>query len=80
MLLPDEGSRLVKGCSEMKLNFYFYFYKHQLHHDIAVDFDVCPVGGHHMHGTVERKIREMKSSLERSMSNERVNTCFEIST
>jgi len=45
MLLLDEGSQLVKGCGDMKLN--FYDIKHQLHHDIAVDFDVCTVGGHH---------------------------------
>jgi len=38
-------SQLVKGCGDMKLN--FYDIKHQLHHDIAVDFDVCTVGGHH---------------------------------
>jgi len=70
MLLPDEGSQLVKGCREVKLN--FYDIKHRLHQDVAVEFDVCPVGGHHMHGKVERKIREVKSSLERSMSNERL--------
>ena len=44
----------------------------QLHKDINVDFEVCPVGGHNMHGKVERKIREINSSIEKSILNERL--------
>ena len=63
MLLPDEGSQLVKGCESMRLD--ILDLKHRLHKDVAVDFEVCPVGGHNMHGKVERKIREVKISLEK---------------
>ena len=69
-LLCDPGSQLVKGCGEMKLQ--FNNIKHKLHHDVAVDFEVCPVGGHNMHGKVERKIREINASLEKTVKNERL--------
>ena len=70
VLLPDEGSQLVKGCESMKLN--FQNIKFRLHHDVSVEFEVCPVGGHNMHGKVERKIREIKISIEKNMVNERL--------
>ena len=62
MLLPDEGSQLVKGCEEMKLN--FKDIQGQLYQDYSVEFKTCPVGGHNMHGRVERKIRQVKDSLK----------------
>ena len=58
ILLPDEGSQLVSNCQNMHFN--FKDSKQQLYLDAQVQFDVCPVG------KVERKIREVKSSLERS--------------
>jgi len=70
MLLPDEGSQLLKACENMKIN--FNDIKYRLNKDIAVEFNVCPVGGHHMHGKVERKIREVKASIEKSVQNERL--------
>ena len=70
MLLPDMGSQLVKSCENMRLN--FHDIKFQLHKDVKVEFEVCPVGGHHMHGKVERKIREVKLSLEKLLLNERI--------
>ena len=69
-LLPDEGSQLVKGCETMKLD--FKDIKNHLYKEVNVDFDVCPVGGHHMHGKVERRIKEVRKSLELSMANERL--------
>ena len=70
MLLPDEGSQLVKGCETMKLN--FQDIKNRLYREVNVEFQVCPVGGHNMHGKVERKIKEVKISLEKSIQNERL--------
>ena len=35
-------------------------------------FEVCPVGGHNMHGKEERKIREINSSIEKTIFNERL--------
>ena len=60
----------MKACQEMKLS--FMDLGSQLHKDINVDFEVCPVGGHNMHGKVERKIREINSSIEKSILNERL--------
>ena len=69
-LLVDEGSQLVKGCKTLKLNFMDLQYR--LHRDVDVEFQTCPVGGHNMHGKVERRIRHIKESLEKSISNERL--------
>ena len=69
-LLPDEGSQLLKGCSSMKLD--IRDIKSKLQTNVTVDFEVCPVGGHNMHGKVERKIQEIKKSIEKTISNERL--------
>ena len=44
----------------------------KLHQDVGIQFDTCPVGGHKFHGKVERKIREVNKSLEKSLSNDRL--------
>ena len=54
LLLPDEGSQLVKGCKSMVLQ--FTDIKSQLHTEYGVDFEVCPVGAHYMHGKVKRMV------------------------
>ena len=69
-LLIDEGSQLVKGCESVSLD--LIDIKYQLHKDVAVDVSVCPVGGHNMHGKVERKIRQIRESLAKTLSNERL--------
>ena len=69
-LLVDQGSQIVKGCETMKLK--FWDIKFQLHKDVSVDFDVCPVGGHNFNGKVERKIREIKKSIAKSVGHERL--------
>ena len=70
LLLIDEGSQLIKGCESMRLN--YQDVKTRLHLDSHVEFDTCPVGGHNMHGKVERKIKQIKESVEKSMHNERL--------
>ena len=72
MMLPDAGSQLVKGCESMKLN--FQDLQNQLHLNHNVEFELCPVGGHNMHGKVERKIRCVKESLQKSLQGERLST------
>ena len=69
-LLVDQGSQIIKGCETMKLD--FWDIKFQLHQDVSVDFEVCPVGGHNFNGKVERKIREIKKSIMKTVSNERL--------
>ena len=70
IMLIDEGSQLVKGCQEMMLN--FRDIQQQLHQNQKVEFEVCPVGGHNMHGKVERKIKSVKESIEKMLHNERI--------
>ena len=69
MLFVDEGSQLVKGCQTM--GFSFKDAQHRLNIETNVEFESCPVGGHNMHGRVERKIRHIKESIEKSVQNER---------
>ena len=37
-----------------------------------VEFKTCPVGGHNMHGKVERRIQEIRKSIENTVHNERL--------
>ena len=67
-VLADGGSQLVKGCETMELN--FRDIQQQLFQKVKVELEVCPVGGHNMHGRVERRIKEVKKSLSTTMSNE----------
>lgn len=69
-LLSDEGSQLIKGCNEMKLS--FTDIKAQLIKNSSVEFEVCPVQGHNMHGKVERKIKEINLSIAKSVHNHRL--------
>ena len=69
-IICDEGSQLVKGCKEMKID--TINVQHQLSRESRIDFQTCPVQGHNMNGKVERKIREIKTSLEKSLNNQRL--------
>ena len=70
ILLTDEGSQLLKACKTMEFD--FHDAKQKLYKRHNVEFEVCPVGGHNMHGRVERKIKEVKASIEKSFINERL--------
>ncbi len=66
-LLVDAGSQIVKGCESAELQFWDIRFK--LHQSKSIDFEVCPVGGHNFNGKVERKIREIKKSITKAVSN-----------
>ena len=69
-LLPDAGSQLMKGCKDMT---YSYVDSKQILFKVAgVDYKPCPVGAHYVHGRVERKIKEIKKSVQISVGNERL--------
>ena len=70
MLLPDEGSQLVRGCKEMQLS--YTDIKQQLHVEYGIEFDTCPVGGHNMHGKIERKIQHVRQALGKELDKERL--------
>ena len=61
-LLPDAGSQLLKGCRDMEYS--FVDSKQRLSVEYGVDFNPCPVGAHYFHGRVERKIREVRKSVQ----------------
>ena len=63
VLLPDEGSQLVKGCQDMVIS--FSDLKHKLSVEYGVEYRTCPVGAHNVNGRVERKIQEIKRSLKK---------------
>ena len=69
-LLVDEGSQLIKACETMELN--FVDIQQHLHSKLNIEFGTCPVGGHNVHGRVERKISEIKKSIEKSANKERL--------
>ena len=69
-LMPDAGSQLVKGCQSMTIK--FSDIKHQLHSEYGVEFEVCPVGAHYVHGKVERKIRHVQESFLKSNEKNRL--------
>ena len=66
----DSGSQIIKGCGEMRLN--FTDIQSKLHVNKSVEFSICPVGAHNMHGKVERKIQEINKSIEKSINNQRL--------
>ena len=53
VLYCDEGGQLLKGCKDTKLN--FKDATNQLHQDVGVEFNSCPVGGHNFHGKESKK-------------------------
>ena len=59
----------MKGCRTMTLT--ILDLSHKLH-EYGVEFEVCPVGAHYMHGKVERKIRHVKESFSKCNHNHRL--------
>ena len=70
IMLTDEGSQLIKGCEGMLLN--FRDAQNKLFTNMEVELEVCPVGGHNMHGKVERKIKSIRESMDKTITNERL--------
>ena len=68
-LLPDAGSQLISGCNNMTLSFYDI---HNKLSEVGVDFEVCPVGAHYMHGKVERKIKDIRALFSKHLQNQRL--------
>ena len=54
----------------MQLN--FNDIKHKLNTEYGVEFEVSPVGGHNMHGNVERKIQQVKAAMSKEINNQRL--------
>ena len=69
-MVIDEGSQLIKGCDNMRIS--FTDIKGKLHRDMMVDFATCPVGGHNYDGKVEHRMKHVKESLKKTISNQRL--------
>ena len=69
-LYPDPGSQLIKGCNDMIIS--FSTIKYRLEVEYGVEFHTCPVGSHYVHGKVERKIREVRSSINKHVQKQRL--------
>ena len=67
-MVIDEGNQLIKACDNMTIS--FTEIKGKLHPDMMVDFATCPVGGHNYNGKVKRRIKHVKESLEKAISNQ----------
>ena len=67
---PDAGSQLLKGCKDMEIS--FSDLKHRLSVEYGVEFHPCPVGSHYYHGKVERKIQEIRKSIEKEVGKKRL--------
>ena len=70
LMLSDEGSQIIKAFQSMELK--FVDLQQKMHKENGVEYQTCPVGGHNMNGRVERKIREIKSSMARTLINNRL--------
>ena len=70
VLLIDSGSQLTSSCENMKIS--YQDIKAKIYQGVQVECETAPVGGHNMNGKVERKIKEVKESIERSWNNERL--------
>ena len=66
----DEGTQLIKGSKDMRLS--FTDIKSRLYRDHQITIETCPVSAHNMNGKVERKIKEVNASLERTVHNEKL--------
>ena len=65
LLLIDEGSQLVRGCDNMKID--MVSVGGVLNTEFGIYFQTCPVGGHNYHGKAERKIKAVQETLEKSI-------------
>ena len=70
VMLTDLGSQLVSAATTT--TFSFSDIKNRLYTERKVELETCPVGGHNMHGKVERKIRHIRESLQKNLHNEKL--------
>ena len=59
-LFIDEGSQLLKACKKMEFSLVDITRNLNSEHQVGIEFEACPVGGHNVQGVVERSIREIK--------------------
>ena len=70
ILLPDQGKNIESAAKTVEID--WIDVKGMLHKSYGVEVDTCGVGGHHQHGKVERKIRQIKETFNKSLHNVRI--------
>ena len=70
VLLVDEGKNIESGGKDMEIDWVNVQY--QLHANQSVRVETCPVGDHHQHGKVERKVQQIKKTMEKTMTGARL--------
>ena len=67
-LFIDSGSQLVKTCNDIEYSWMSIVDHLSRHHGTGIQHEICPVGGHNFHGTVERSIKEVKKLFDLTFS------------
>ena len=63
-LMVDQDGAIMKGLREAKVN--MRNLQHKMYSEHGIIFTTCPVGGHNVHGHVERVIKSVQELLEDS--------------
>ena len=70
VMLPDQGSNIENAIHDVEID--WIDVKGRLHKSYGIDLQTCGVGGHHQHGKVERKIRHIKETFNKTLHKERL--------
>ena len=70
ILLPDQGKNIESGARNVEID--WIDVKGNLHRSYGLEVETCGVGGHHQHGKVERKIRQIKETFMKGFNNVRI--------
>ena len=62
IFMIDQDSAILKGLREVQV--YLQYLQHQIYTENGIIFTTCPVGGHNVHGHVERVIKSIQDLLE----------------
>ena len=61
----DGGGQLVKAVNDMQINITDVTNTLNSRYAVGVEHEICPPGAHHMHGIVERSIKEVKKLFDK---------------
>ena len=62
-LFIDAGSQLVAACKNTEFSIADITQSLNSNHQVQLEFEVCAVGSHEAHGSVERQIKEIKKVI-----------------
>ena len=71
-LFIDEGSQLMKACRSMELSITDITNSLSSKYQVGIDHSTCPVGGHNVHGIVERSIFSVQELFKKLYSGVRL--------